>query len=106
MFLFSLSPEDSQDVWNFIAPYNPRAADKLEDEFFAAFEILAQHLGMGHTRVGLRDRDVRFWPMGSYLVAYRASLAPLQIIAFLHGARDIPEVIRARSSRTCPSDPR
>jgi plasmid stabilization system protein ParE len=79
MFPFSLSPEvlqDLQDIWNFIALDNLTAADKLEDEFFEAFEMLAQHPGMGHTRADLTDRDVRFWPMGSYVV-YRARLIPL-----------------------------
>jgi plasmid stabilization system protein ParE len=78
--------QDLQDIWNFIALDHPRAADKLEDEFFEGFEILARRPGIGHTRVDLTNRDVRFWPKGSYLVVYRASLAPVQIIAVLRGA--------------------
>jgi plasmid stabilization system protein ParE len=36
-----LSPEalqDLEDIWDFIAADNATAADKLEDEFFEAFE--------------------------------------------------------------------
>ncbi len=54
MFPFVLSPEalqDLQDIWDFIAADNVKAADKLEDEFFEAFERLTQHPGMGHVAV-------------------------------------------------------
>ena len=51
---------------------------------------------MGHTRRDVTERDVQFWPVGSYLVVYAKLLDKLQIVAVLHGARDIPEVIRKR----------
>jgi plasmid stabilization system protein ParE len=51
---------------------------------------------MGHTRPDVTDRDVRFWPNGSYLIVYRQLPATLQIVAVLHGARDVPEVMRKR----------
>lgn len=94
-----LSPEalqDLQDIWDFIAADNVSAADKLEDEFFETFDGLAQRPGMGHTRSDVTERDVRFWPVGSYLVVYSSMSVPLQIVAVLHGARDIPAVIRRR----------
>ena len=62
------------------------------DELFEAFEHLAEWPGSGHTRRDLTQRDVRFWPVRSYLVVYREK-APLQIVAILHGARDIPSII-------------
>lgn len=69
-----LAPEalqDLEDIWDFIAADNATAADKLEDEFFEAFERLARRPGMGHTRCDLTERDVRFWPVDSYLIVYR-----------------------------------
>jgi plasmid stabilization system protein ParE len=99
MSAYVLSPEavqDLQDVWDFIASDNVHAADKLEDEFFEAFESLAEHPRMGHTRPDLTERDVRFWPIGSYLIVYRSVPTALQIVAVLHGARDVAEVIRQR----------
>jgi plasmid stabilization system protein ParE len=96
---YVLSPDALQDlqvVWDFIASDNVLAADKLEDEFFEAFEMLAEWPRMGHTRSDLTERDVRFWPVGSYLVVYRAIPTALQIVAVLHGARDVAEVIRKR----------
>lgn len=100
MFPYVLSPDvlqDLQEIWDFIAANNVSAADKLEDEFFEAFEVLAKHPGMGHARSDLTERDVRFWPVGSYLIVCRTSTAaPIQIVAVLHGARDVADVIRKR----------
>ncbi len=99
MFPYVLSPnvlQDLQDIWDFIAADNAPAADKLEDEFFEAFEILAKRPGMGHTRSDLTEQAVRFWPVGRYLIVYRSLKRPLEIVAVLHGARDIAEVIRKR----------
>jgi len=88
--------QDLQDIWNFIALDNPQAADHLEDEFFKAFEMLARQPRMGHTRLDLTDRDVRFWTVSSYLIVYRQLSRMLEVVALLHGARDIPEVMRKR----------
>jgi plasmid stabilization system protein ParE len=99
MFPYVLSPEvlqDLQDIWDFIAADNVVAADKLENEFFDAFEMLAKGPSMGHTRSDLTERDVRFWPVGQYLIVYRSLPTPLQVVAVLHGARDVAEVIRKR----------
>lgn len=82
-----------QSIWNFIAADNPVAADRIVDELFAAFERLAEWPGIGHTRSDLTQRDVRFWPVRSYLVVYREKPLPLQIVAILHGAQDIPSII-------------
>jgi plasmid stabilization system protein ParE len=94
-----LSPEalqDLEDTWDFIASDSVTAANQLQDEFFEAFEELARRPGMGHTRSDLTKRDVRFWPVGSYLIVYRVAPSQLQVVAVLHGARDIPSVMRKR----------
>ncbi len=93
---YILSPEaldDLQGIWDFIGADNPDAADRVVDELFAAFQQLAELPGQGHTRRDLTERDVRFWPVRSYLVVYGDSTDPLQIVAILHGARDIPSII-------------
>ena len=98
---YQLSPEalqDLQNIWDFIAEHSSSAADKLEDDFFAAFEKLARSPGLGHTRADLADLNLRFWPTRNYLIAYRRKRYTLQIVAVLHGARDIPEVIRKRKA--------
>jgi plasmid stabilization system protein ParE len=45
MSAYVLSPaalQDLQDIWDFISMDSASAADKLEDEFFGAFERLAR----------------------------------------------------------------
>lgn len=99
MAAYVLSPDalqDLQDIWDYVALDNENAADQLEDDFFSAFEKLARQPRMGHTRKDLTERDVRFWPTGSYLIVYRETTGALQIVAVLHGSRDIPEVMRKR----------
>jgi plasmid stabilization system protein ParE len=88
--------QDLQDIWDFIASDNVTAADRLEDEFFEAFERLAERPLMGHTRSDLTVQDVPFWPVGSYLIVYRSAPTALQVVAVLHGARDVTEMIRGR----------
>jgi plasmid stabilization system protein ParE len=53
---------------------------------------------MGHTRADLTERDVRFWSAGSYLIVYREQPEQSQVLAVLHGSRDVPDVIRKRES--------
>jgi plasmid stabilization system protein ParE len=85
-----------EDIWDFVSLDSASAAGQLEDEFFHDFEKLSRHPGMGHTRRDLTERDVRFWPIGAYLIVYRKRPESLQVLGILHGSRDIPEVIRKR----------
>jgi plasmid stabilization system protein ParE len=93
---YQLSPEalrDIQGISDFIAADNTDAADQIVSELFDAFQHLADWPGQGHTRKDLTQQAVRFWPVRSYLVVYRKAPGPLQIVAVLHGARDIPSII-------------
>lgn len=95
---YLLSPEaveDLQNIWDYVAVENPQAADDLINNLFLVFERLAQWPGQGHTRPDLTSSHVLFWPFGSYLIVYRGQPV-VQIIAILHGARDIPAVLSTR----------
>jgi plasmid stabilization system protein ParE len=37
---------------------------------------------------------VRFWKVYSYLIVYDPATAPLGIIAVLHGARDVEQLLK------------
>jgi plasmid stabilization system protein ParE len=39
---------------------------------------------------------VLFWPVGSYLIIYRAEHRPVEIVAVTQGSRDIPAFLRPR----------
>ena len=52
---------------------------------------------MGHRREDLaEDRPLLFLPVGNYLILYRATKKPIEIVAVAHGNRDIPSFIRRR----------
>jgi len=94
-----ISPEalaDLQTIYDFIASDSLESADRVAEEFFSAFDRLAALPQSGHSRPDLTSRDVRFWPVRSYLVIYRESADSVQVVAILHGSRDIPSVLESR----------
>jgi plasmid stabilization system protein ParE len=99
MPLYKVSPEVLDDlrlIGDFIALDSVDAAERVIDQFFETFEQLAAWPKTGHVRTDLTSKNVRFWPVGSYLVVYRDHSDGVQIVAVLHGSRDVPSVLDAR----------
>jgi plasmid stabilization system protein ParE len=48
-------------IWSRIAPDNLDAADRLEIEFFNAFQRIAERPDLGHFRRDLTEKPVRFF---------------------------------------------
>jgi plasmid stabilization system protein ParE len=88
---------DLDEIWEYIALDNIRAADHWVAKLFEAFEALAQNPGMGHTREDLTASPILFWPVGAYLILYRVQGERVEIAAVTQGARDIPSFLRRRS---------
>jgi plasmid stabilization system protein ParE len=89
---FVVTPEARQDVldiWDYVARNSLDAAERVVDRIETAFEKLADAPGIGHFREDLLDQRYRFWSVHSYLIAYRWDVKPIQIIAVVHGARDL-----------------
>ena len=89
---------DLEDIWEYIAADNVDAADRWTGKLFDAFEALGRTPGMGHKREDLTAYPVLFWPVGAYLVIYRAERLPVEIVAVTRGSRDIPVFLRQRMS--------
>jgi plasmid stabilization system protein ParE len=87
---------DLDEIWEYIAHDNINAADRWIGKLFDAFEVIARNPGIGHTRQDLTDFPVLFWPVGAYLVLYRAQSEQIEIVAVTQGARDIPSFLRQR----------
>jgi antitoxin ParD1/3/4/toxin ParE1/3/4 len=51
---------------------------------------------VGHRREDLADLRHRFWTVYSYVIAYRWEATPVQIIAVVHGARQLESFIQQR----------
>jgi len=66
----------------------------VRDAVYDAARQLAENPGIGHTREDLTARPLKFWRVYSYLVVYDPSSRPLRIIAVLHGARDVKQLLK------------
>jgi plasmid stabilization system protein ParE len=96
------SPAASKDlleIVDYIAERNPDAAERLRDRFLAAVEMLARRPGLGHSRHDFVARvlNVRFWPVGRYLIIYRSAVSGIQVVRVLSGYRNIAAVLGAQS---------
>ena len=96
---FELHPQalaDVEEIWDYIAQDNLAAADQLVDEIFEAFAGLAAMPEKGYIRKDLTNKPVRFWLVRHYLIVYQPSSTPLRILAVIHGARNVLDLLRKR----------
>jgi len=99
MATFRLSPEaehDLRDIIEYIAQDSEPAAERVRQRLLEAMRNLAAMPGQGHRREDLTRREVLFWPVGNYLVIYKPRTDPLQIVAVLHGKRNVRRILRDR----------
>jgi plasmid stabilization system protein ParE len=100
---FQLTPQATEDldaIWWFIAADSREAADRVEIEIVATCRRLAKHPRMGTKRRDITPLPLRFWTVTrfpNYVIVYRPETVPLQVVAVLHGKRDLKEVLGRRS---------
>lgn len=97
--LTPLARTDIFNIWSYIAPDNEDAADRVEEAIFHACAFVAQTPLRGHVRPDLTSRNLRFWTLiryPNYTVVYRPETMPLQVIAILHGRRNLRRILQAR----------
>lgn len=88
-----LANRDLDCIWEYIASDNPIAANRVDEELHAAMKLLAEFPGMGHTRADVSDPRYLFWPVYSYVIAYRIEAEALLVVRVIHGARNIRQVL-------------
>jgi len=97
---FRASPEAEADVWNIwvylTQEAGPAVADRIETTLFGEMDAIAGEPGIGHWPRDLTDAPVRFFSVYSYLIVYCPQTQPLQVVAVLHGRRDIEELLKDR----------
>jgi plasmid stabilization system protein ParE len=72
-------------------------ADRVEKVTLEKFALLAGDPGIGHERSELTAANVRFFRVYSYPIVYRPSTKPLQVVAVLHGARNVLTFLKNRT---------
>ena len=80
-----------------IATDRPVATRRILVRFVNAFRLLARHPELGHTREDLLPASIRFWPAGECLILYLPENNPIEILAVVHGARDVPAIVNRRT---------
>jgi|ERR1700722_173101 len=83
-------------IWQYIADDSVDAADKVVAKIEDAFLKLGDMPGMGHFREDLLDKRHKFWSVHSYLIVYRWQSSPIEIVAVVHGARDLDSFFSRR----------
>ena len=96
---FLLTPEAKSDIREIlldVADNSPETAERLRAEISNAFQRLGRSPGIGHYHDELLDRRYRFWNFYSYVVCYVWQVKPIQIVAVVHGARDLLSFLAVR----------
>ncbi len=93
---FRLTPTakaDLKQILEDLAEDNPDAAHRMHERFLDGFRTLARSPGVGHYHDELLNRRYRFWNVYPHVVAYAWESKPIQIVAILHGARDLASLL-------------
>jgi antitoxin ParD1/3/4 len=99
---FAFTPRAKSDlfeIWAYVAENNEDAASRVEQAILDGCSFIARNPLLGHPRPDLTARPVRFWTVTrcpNYATVYRSETSPLEIIAVLHGKRNIPRILKQR----------
>jgi plasmid stabilization system protein ParE len=97
---YVLSPEalnDLVEIWRYVRREGSReSADRVKRTIQQKIEQIAASPGIGHRRPDVASDAFLFSPVYSYLIVYRIGTKPLQVVAIIHGMRDLPNVLAPR----------
>ena len=71
---------DLAEIWIYIARDNVEPADRVEQSIYEAFDFVAAHPRLGHPRLILGAKAMRFWVVPqyrNYSVVYRPDTKPI-----------------------------
>lgn len=83
---------DLIDIWLYIAPDNPAAADKVLDEIEEKSVLLSDRPRLGQERPDIAP-EMRYFPVGNYLILYRVISDGVEVVRVTHGARQLSNII-------------
>jgi len=97
--LTQLAKGDIFEIWSYIANDNEDAAERVEQAIYDACEFIAESPLRGHTCKDLTKRSLRFWTLTrypNYTIVYRPDTVPVQVMAVLHGRRNVRRILKNR----------
>lgn len=91
--------EDLAEHVRYLSGESAGLAVRFIDAVLAALDTLRAHPEMGAPRAWRDERlsGLRTWPVPGFerwLIFYRLTEASVDVVRVLHGARDLPEVLR------------
>jgi plasmid stabilization system protein ParE len=84
-----LAKSDIFEIIEYIAEDNLNAADQIEFDILAVFDLIAENPHIGHTRKDITAKDILFWTFRKrYIIVYKPSMT-VEFIRVLSGFRDL-----------------
>ena len=83
--------EDLQSIWDYIARDSPVYATEFVGSIVSAVERLEAFPGLGRQVPEANSRDIRELIFRNYRIMYRVHKDAVQILAVIHGSRDLTE---------------
>jgi toxin ParE1/3/4 len=83
---------DLEEIADYVALDSPKAAAGLIARFEKIAQLLSEQPGIGTKRSDLA-KDLRGFALGNYLILYRDIGEGIEIIRFVHGARQLRDLI-------------
>jgi toxin ParE1/3/4 len=85
--LAAAAEDDLREIWGHIAADHPAAADRVLADLYRCFHLLGSFALLGKARPDLLP-NLRFIPVGAYLVFYIPAGPCIEVMRIIHGARD------------------
>jgi toxin ParE1/3/4 len=79
---------DIDAIWDYIASDSSAAADRVVDELYERFRLLAESPGIGESQPTLADGTYRRFTHRNYVIYFRPIENGIVVVRVLHGARD------------------
>jgi plasmid stabilization system protein ParE len=95
--LTPLAKADIFDIWSYIAEDSEQAADRVERAIYDACAFVAEDPMRAHSRPDLTARSLRFWTLTrypAYTIVYRPDKSPVEVVAVMHGKRNIQRILK------------
>jgi toxin ParE1/3/4 len=82
---------DLEEIEEYISRDNPDAAARFVSTILDKCVLLSEQSGIGRSRAELQT-NLRSFPCGNYIIFYHPLDDGVEIIRFLHGARDVRDL--------------
>jgi len=93
--------DDLLDIVTYLAERSPVSADRFSSAIWETLDHLAEAPGVGSPKryrskrlAGIRSSPIKGFR--NYLVFYRPMTEAIEVLAILHGARNVPQILGDR----------